>query len=428
MTTSTPVTELTGHKNKNLTDNLTGGQIQEVLDMLINQAVGPIIRCSSAFDLQIVHVLGATARNKKRKLSSLPREESIDLMCQFLSSEDADAKIQMASAMKLERSFFYNFVVRFLKEVDGYQKLYVKWLRAKSHKRKVNLSAQLAAIENNVSADRKTLWSSVCSAEDYLGLAYTFRNTIVLHYVRHAYKEAKAFVKVKGKNYDFNDVYQNFLAAVTKAVDKYDSSKGALTSYINWWLLNAKTTSNSLHGHEYGVAYSIPQLQKKAHAEKSSKAKQVNFGISLDKLVGSGEDRKELVQYIEGDWSVEEELLSNEEVVTIRALAKSVDPKGIARLYLDLDEVFSMKEKRQMVTAMQSQLGITPARDDGGNLVFVELDAERVKQHRAAKPVEVPSKKTDKVSKPEAGDSTSPKSSVPMQFRRRRVLRLRRRL
>ena len=369
------------HVNARLTDNLTGGQIQEVLDALIHNAVSPIVRESNSFDLQVGYVLSQTSRNKKRKLSSLPREASIDTMCQFLVADDKDTKVKLISAMRLERGFIYNFVVKFLKETGCYLDLYREWLSSTSRKTKHQHSVRLSALEKSVGCSRGSLFQCIQTANDYLELAYTFRNTVVMNYLRHAFKQAKSFTKMKGPNFDFNDVYQNFLAAVTKAVDKYDASKGALTSYINFWLLNAQTTSNSTHGHEYGIAYTIPQLQKKALAEKSSKAKSVNFGVSLQKLVGDADDKKELVQYIAGDASVEQDMLDAEQIDTIRALVKHADPKGIARLYLDIDEVFSKKEKKKMLRTMRKQLNLVPVRE-GNTVKFIEKRCVKNKKPR----------------------------------------------
>lgn len=365
--------ELEAHPDSTLTDNLTGGQIQEVLDTLISEAVSPIIRGSDAFDLQVVHLLSATSRNRKRKLSSLPRELSIDTMCQFLVSEDREEKVRLIKAMRLERGFVYNFVVKFLSEANGYTALYQDWIATKSKRVRKTKRTRLAAMERSVGCSKDDLYQVMSTAKDYLDLAYRFRNTIVLNYLRHAHKQAKAFVNSKGPNFDFKDVIQNFLAAVTRAVDKYDASKGALTSYINWWLLNAQTTSNSAHGHEYGIAYTIPQQVKKSLTDKSKRAKQINFGISLDKMVGSSEDKQELIHFIEGEGSIEQGMIDSEEADIIRSLIKHADPKGLARLYLDIDEVFSKKEKRRMLKTMKQQLGVVPAKDQRGSVRFVKV-------------------------------------------------------
>lgn len=340
-----------------LTSNLTGGQIQEVLDFLIYESLAPLVKTSDIFDVQIVYLLSLTARNRKRKLSALPREEFMNAMSHCLITDDREKKIHILTNSKIERGFVYNFVVEFLKETKPYIELYQKYMFAKGHE-KVQLDMRLRAIEQSVGNTRSKLFSVINTARDYLELAYEFRNSIVENYIRHAYKQAKMFCKDR-ENFDFKDVFQNFQTAITKAVDKYDSSKGALTSYINYWVLNAQTCSNTDHGHEYGIAYTIPQLQRKQLAQGNNGA-EVNFSISLDKLVSPNEDGEgqgDLKDYIVGDVSPEVKIEREQEIDVIRHLAKCADIRGLARLYLDIDEVFSKKELRQMKATMQAQLG-----------------------------------------------------------------------
>ncbi len=344
------------HEKAKLTHNLTGGQIQEVLDFLIYSSLTPLVKSSDVFDIQIVYLLGITARNRKRKLSALPREEFITSLCHCLISNDRDKKIHILTNSKIERGFVYNFVVNFLKETNGYNDLYRKFLFAKGND-KVVLDMRLRAVEQNVGNNRNHLFSSINIASDYLDLTYEFRNAIVSNYVRQAYKQAKSFVAMKGKNFDFKDVNQNFLAAITKAVDKYDCSKGALTSYINYWILNAQTCTNSEYGYEYGIAYTIPQLQRKAMAQGKGDG-DVNFSVSLDSLTSPGDDESPsggLQEYLEGSPGVDVGIQAAQELQLVRYLAKCADIGGLARLYLDIDEIFSKKEKKKMLRTMKEQ-------------------------------------------------------------------------
>lgn len=354
---------------QDLTSNLTGGQIQEVLDFLIYESLSPLVKSSDVFDVQIVYLLGLTARNRKRKLSALPREEFMTSLCHCLISDDREKKIHILTNSKIERGFVYNFVVKFLKETDNYVELYQKFLFAKGTDR-VILDLKLKAIEQNVGNSRNKLFSTINIAQDYLELAYEFRNSIVSNYVKLAYKQAKAFCKMKGSNFDFQDVYHNFLTAITKAVDKYDCTKGALTSYINYWVLNAQTCSNTDHGHEYGVAYSIPQMQRKQMAQGNNSSGDVNFSVSLDKLVNpdSEDGQSSLQDYIVGDVGADIKLEQQQEMETVRYLAKCADIRSLARLYLDIDEIFSKKELRDMRNNMRAQ-------------GFIKAKPKKVKKH-----------------------------------------------
>lgn len=351
------------------TSNLTGGQIQEALDFLIYQGLEPIIRHSQVFDIQIAHLLGVAATNKKRKISALDRDDFIVRLCNVLTTTDLDRKIDILSKAKIERSFVYSFLVNFLNETDGYISLYTQYLTCSEHIERTRLDLKLQAIERTVGFTRDHLFSTLNICRHYVDLAYTFRNNIVEQYLKHGYKQAHAFCKQKVGNFDFKDVYQSLMTAITKAIDKYDSSKGALTSYINYWVLNAQTYSNANYGHEYGIAYTMPQLQKRN--VQGTKASQVNFSVSLDTITSDSDEEGgvDLKHFLVGSEGVDKQIEAEEEASTLLFLIKSADPSGIARLYLDVDEYISKKEKVRMLRNMKRQLGAMPARGVSSDLL-----------------------------------------------------------
>lgn len=338
-------------------DNLTGGQTQEILDYLILKALQPIISNSEVFDIQVTYLLGLVTKNKKRKLSALPREEFISVLCLYLATTDPDKKIALLEMAKIERGFLYNFVVNILKKLDGYIPVYQQSLVCTKSADILRLDRKLDVMAKEVGIPKDCVYCVYIQSTDYLELAYKFRNSIVNNYIRYAYKQAKIFCASKTNHFDFQDVWHNFLAAITKAIDKYDCSKGALTSYIKWWILNVQTSASSDHGHEYGTAYSIPQLQRKGLALKNPKLS-VNFGYSLETIL-SGENSKEILKdFITSDHGLDTYLEKNEEEEMTKYLIKKADlPGGLARLYLDIPEYFSKKERRKMTRITAEQLG-----------------------------------------------------------------------
>lgn len=342
-----------------LLDNLTGGQIQEVLDTLILAAISPIILHSKLFDTQVVYLLGLVTKNRKRKLSALPREEFISILCQYLSTKDPQKKLALIETAKIERGFLYNFVVNVLKKVDQVVVLYQKRLTCTDKAESIRLSKKIAITTKSLGISADNIYCIHLQSSDYLALAYEFRNSIVNNYVRYAYKQAKAFCSSKTNTFDFQDVWHNFLTAITKAIDKYDCSKGALTSYIKWWILNVQTSSSSEHSHEYGTAYSIPQLHRKKLA--TSDATNINFSISLNAIANSENSDAVLKDYVTSEHGLDEHLEVQQEAQTINYLIKKSDLKGgLARLYLDLGEYFSKKELRKMAQVTMSQVHIKP--------------------------------------------------------------------
>lgn len=356
------------------THNLTGGQIQEALDFLIYKGLEPIIKYSQVFDIQVAHLLGVAATNKKRKISALPREDFIDRLCNVLTTTDLDHKLDLLSKSKIERSFVYSFLVNFLKETEGYTDLYVRYLTCSDHTDKSVLDKKLRTIERTVGFSRDHLYSTLNICSHYVDLAYTFRNSIVEQYLRHGYKQAHAFCKQKSGLFDLKDVYQSLMTAITKAIDKYDSSKGALTSYINWWILNAQSYSGSDYGHEYGIAYTMPQIYKRN--VQGTKAAQVNFSVSLDSVSSESDEDSaaDLKHFLVGEDGVDRKIEVAQESATLLFLIKSADPLGIARLYLDIDEYISKREKVRMLRTMKKQLGWMPVKGVDHRLLTLAVE------------------------------------------------------
>jgi hypothetical protein len=171
------------------------------------------------------------------------------------------------------------------------------------------------------------------------------------------WKEAKKFVDLnKSRSFSFDDIYQNFIAAVSHAIDRYDSSKGALTSYINFWILREKTSDT--FSFENGVAYSVPQNIKTQMA-KGTFGDQ-NFAVSIHKEMGEGINLGDILH--DNRLNPEQHMEKTQFLNRVKRIAKIADPTGIGRLYLDIDEWFSPKELRIAKKTMLEQ-GILPKGD-----------------------------------------------------------------
>lgn len=327
--------------------NLTGEQIQNVLDLFLYKSLEPIIRYSTAFDHQIIYLLGLITRNKKRKLSSIPREEAISFLARALVSEDKSAKFELVRSAKIERNFIHVFINQFLAKSGNYTLEYSKYLCLSGHRRKLQ-SRRMDNLSQALLTDRRSLFVICMNSYDALQQFYKYRSEVLGNYVQLASKQAKAYTMVNSTNtYDFQDVRQTILRAILTAIDKYDSSKGALTSYINWWILNAQTCSAAEH--EYGIAFTMPQSHKRKIANAKN-ADYINFSVSLDQLISSQDDGNEdsLHNHVTNDSDLVEHMERSQAEQIVQYIAKCLDPKGVIRLTQDIGEYFSRKELNRM--------------------------------------------------------------------------------
>ena len=330
--------------------NMTGEQIQKVMDMLLYKALEPFVLNSDIFDSQISVILSTVSTNRKRKLSAIDRDSLIESLCFCLVTEDRAEKFEHFKSCRVERSFVHGFLKRFIEYNSEFLHLYSDFLCGNSEL-KVELD-NIAYI--NAKTTKIKLWQMLKQGSSYLNQFYRFRAQILDNYMKHSSVQAKSHItSTQSPNLDFNDLRQSILKATVVALDKYDSSKGALTTYINWWVLNAQTCSSE---HEYGVAYTVPQSQKRKLAEKTSG--DINFSVSFDALLkGEDDDSRTLHNSLSDGYIMDEDLERLEQQKIVQYLIKEVDNSGIARLVLDIGEVFTDAEQKLMQQHMIEEFG-----------------------------------------------------------------------
>ena len=240
----------------------------------------------------------------------------------------------------------YKFVKNVLEHLKYFDELYLKYINAEGEDR-VMLYKRLEVLIRPFNSDIESMWRVVNICPSYLKVFFEFRNMIVNNYYKLTLKQANIFCSAKTGNFDHQDVWNNFLSAVIKALDKYDCSKGALTSYIKWWLLNVQNSNHDTG--EYSVAYTVPHAHRKTLA--TGKSNSSNFSLSL-----SYGDDTDVLEYHDGN-SVSEETLyeKSQEVNIVLALIKKSDYRGIYRLYNSVEETYFKEEYDKMVKTMKKQ-------------------------------------------------------------------------
>lgn len=335
-------------------DNLTGEQIQIILDLFLYKALEPVVVHSKLFDNQVSYLLNLTTGNRKRKISSIERETVIELLASYLVAADRRDKFEIIRSARIERSFIHTFLTRFQSLNSKFMGLYRDYMV--NPKTRVVVREQLDVMARQAGCDtREDLYRIMSLVDGYLRNFYAYREVVVNHYVKMASKQAANYIDTNpSMYYDFMDVRQNILKAVLIAIDKYDSDRGALTTYINWWILNALTCGTDEH--EYGIAYTIPQTQRKKLAIGTSG--EVNFSISLDGLSSDDDDSdRNLHSSVSSEDKIDHDIERGETDDVIRYLIKSVDYRGTARLILDIGEYFSSAEIKKMDDQMLSEFG-----------------------------------------------------------------------
>lgn len=261
--------------------NLSAHQIAKTLDDFIFAALKPILQTSHLVNLAYCEVLYFYALgNKKRKITAHEhRADFMDLLFTFLMADDIDVKAAALRSFKIERQINFRIINVYRNGFKNWPTLYSALLNPSLPRleRATHLVLERQLRQATVSkedASRYDLFVAQKSVQQFSDLAYTFRRWVVEKYIRWAHKKAMSFIRQTALHIDPDDLLENLFVAIMTAIDKYHSDKGALTSYIEYWVKNGATQAAG--GHEYGVAYQIPPAQRR---------KMIEAGVLLDNFV-----------------------------------------------------------------------------------------------------------------------------------------------
>lgn len=238
---------------------LTGAQTAEVLDILLHRALQPIFLSSNCMKIPLAQISYQITLNQRRKFSSLPTSELQPKLYSLFLSNNKDS-FDLFVECKLQRDIKFKMLNWYLDSKD---------------------------IQNSVdSSCREYVYDN---AIYYLNLYKKFRDRVIAKFYRLAYKEAKKRKSVN-ENIDLNDLFKNLVIAIQVALDRYDSEKGSLPSYISTWFQHFIRDPDS--GYEYGQAIVLNYYEKKDLVNKAkSKDNLVNtFSVNLDDVFAGGFD------------------------------------------------------------------------------------------------------------------------------------------
>lgn len=305
---------------ESLKDRWTDSQMMTALDQLIHLGIDPIIENTTFIDQHIPAILCWYATNTGRKISTVDKPRVLHLLNLYLLADRRKDKVRLFRKLKLERNIGFYLLARFLAVTEGYLQLEVRY----AQKRLPSIRYAMEDFECATGGNRKTLGRVIQRVRSWTNEAVFFKNQIIERYFRHAVMQANRFSR-DNERIEMEEVSQNFILAISKAVNKMDADKGVLTSYINRWIDNAK--HSSLQPHEYGVAFSLSQHAKRKVA--MGELQLVNISQAFDsEEVQSTPDPVDSMDYV----------VQEDRVARVRRLAKIADPDGYARRELGIEE------------------------------------------------------------------------------------------
>lgn len=323
--------------------NLTGGQIQQILDKLLYDSINLIIP-TGIINPVLVTILSSLILDKRRKISSADYNTSINLLCNLVLKNSTDSFDDLRQ-LKLERTTYIKIIHGVIKQVEdsNYINLYSEWLIRRSESKDTNdLHCKMLKVEKTIGISRDKLFMLYQNIQYNQAVFMEFKSSVLSQFINLAHKYTSTQIKHRTKNTNYDDLFQNIVTAISKALDKYDSSKGALTSYIKYWIVNAQNQDNS---HTDGLAYEITHTQRQKLARKESSEK--NFSSSS----------LAVTDYMLSECSSPEVLVEEKDSFNrILNLVKIADINGLFRLINNIEEFITTDELLKMKKHMSSEI------------------------------------------------------------------------
>lgn len=311
--------------------NLSSYQYLAILDSLLLRALYPIVDNTSFVDNFLAKILAWQYLNPRRKASSIPKTDLASYVTFFLIAGQTEHKIRYLQKTKLDRGILAEIVRVWLKVVEPYEDLVTS---PDELDVSVDYAERETAIEllASLKADH-SLYGAYQQTKYWWAQYQSFRNMVLEKYTRMCLSKAQQDYEELGRRVPLDDMVQIYLFTAARAIDKCDTDKGVLTTYIKNWLKDAK--NKVMTSHMADVAYSLPKNSKTAG--KNMAAAQ---SISLDDV---DLDAEELLNEAN-----EERQHTLDEV---RLVAKMFDPVGFGRLALGIQEYLSTDDRKAIRAA-----------------------------------------------------------------------------
>lgn len=289
--------------------NWSTEQYLNALDTLISHMVEPILRSSDFFNHMVAGILAWHSDVANNKITAHDRVEAVQYMMAFLTRTDPDEKLVVFNRIKFDRNVTMLVVEEWLKLVEQY--------RRQCERSVVDPSARIQMIECERAVMHSQLHASLYAAipmVKYWRKQVTALRTQVLEkYYRLILNEAKSFYELVNHSISLDDTIQQMYLVASKSLDKCNQERGTITGYLQ---RNLRFSRSSL-GTEKDTAFSVS-----GHARNGDFSyKSVNYDdVQESSMVAH--DPLDIV----------------DDVAHVRKLARILDPLGIGRHSLGIEE------------------------------------------------------------------------------------------
>lgn len=327
-----------------LKDNLSSAQIAGTLDELLMRALNPLIQNTQFVEYFLADVLPYSVYNSRRKLSNVPIQKFHDMLMSVVVSPRKDEKLATLRKMRMERTIYFMILKTFKVLATQHRAAMIRAMETDDPATRAIQLLDMQNIEKRVGYDSKVSFYSVAQQTLFwYDQATEFRNMVIEKFVRLAHNSAAKAMQDTTMTIDKGDLFRDLILSISRAIDKYDSQRGTLTQYIQWWILDGVT--NHRNPHQYGTAYTIPTAQRKKMQEQGG-APVNNLSVSLDQIIDQGD--AEGYDPVDRAENLLQQIIDRQDEAQSHMIAIRADPHGIASLAHGLKYTLSAHEILQL--------------------------------------------------------------------------------
>jgi hypothetical protein len=253
---------------------LSGGQIDWLLDHLIEKAIRPLAEASGFLRRLSAEILCQPFTDLRRKISAFSTTEANCKLFAAICSRSPERQIEHFMSAKIERNLTHAAVTAVTdKAVEYRHEVIMSSIRGEN-------SPKVEAFNRIVGGIEEKLFTAVQRSEVWIRQYEKLRNQIVMQFEGIARATTDSIVRGTILAVDYDDMYKNMMLGVQRAIDKYSSHKGTLISYVKLWMRDAHT--NPQFQHEYGNAFTVSAGERRRITTSINSGNYAFSNLSVD--------------------------------------------------------------------------------------------------------------------------------------------------
>lgn len=277
--------------------NYSTEQYLNALDTMLGHAIRAIVKSSNYVDKCIAEIAASSIEHTSTKVCTYGGKEGLKYLLIFLTRAEPDDKMVLFRRMRLDR----NLTLRIIDE----------WLAHLVNYRQDIESGNIHGVQRA----KQEVLANTCLYAPYAEVLFwckqakSLRQFILEKYYRLVLNEARSFYMLMRQSVSLDDTIQSMFIEATKALDKCNPERGALTSYVQRWVRLSRSSLST----ELDVAYDVPA--KQSRQDFSYKSAVLD---ETDEDVGLYDDTVVRLH--------------------VQKIARIMDPSGLGRKSLDISE------------------------------------------------------------------------------------------